>query len=219
MSNPFLEKRWVMQEKDDLKIRFKTLYSAKKEPQEILVPPMQFLMVDGNGAPEGEPFQIAIQMLFSVSYTVKFLSKKEFGYDYTVMALEGLWWGEEMGVFSEGNKENWKWTLMIMQPEKITESLLDRAKEEVERKKKLQNLDQLRFETVNEGQSMQIMHIGPFSEEAEPIQKIHRAILERGGTFDGIQQKHHEIYLSDFRKANPSKLKTILRQPFVLNKA
>ncbi len=208
-----------MQEKDDLKIRFKTLYSAKKEPQEILVPAMQFLMVDGNGAPEGDPFQTAIQMLFSVSYTVKFLSKKELGYDYTVMGLEGLWWGEEMGVFSEGNKENWKWTLMIMQPEKITERLLDRAKEEVERKKKMRNLDQLRFETVNEGRSMQIMHIGPFSEEVENIQKIHRAIFERGGMFDGIQQKHHEIYLSDFRKTNPSKLKTILRQPFVLSES
>lgn len=205
-----------MPEKDDLKKRFKQLYSAKKEPQEIIVPPMQFLMVDGEGAPEGELFQNAIQLLFSTSFTVKFISKKCLGYDYTVMALEGLWWGDDMSLFSEGTKEHWKWTLMIMQPGKITEALIDLAKEDLERKKKMTNLDQLRFEVYDEGLSMQIMHIGPFSQESENIQRIHQAISEGGGTFDGINNKHHEIYLSDFRRTDPSKLKTILRQPFIM---
>lgn len=205
-----------MPEKDDLKKRFKHLYSPKKEPQKIIVPPMQFLMVDGEGTPEGEPFQNAIQLLFSASFTVKFISKKYLGYDYTVMALEGLWWGDDMSLFSEGTKENWKWTLMIMQPEKITEALIDLAKEDLERKKKMTNLDQLRFEVYDEGLSMQMMHIGPFSQEAENIQRIHQAISEGGGTFDGINNKHHEIYLSDFRRTDPSKLKTILRQPFIM---
>ncbi len=206
-----------MPDKTDFKKEFKQFYMPSKTAEIVEVPPFQFLMIDGmNAEPESEGFQSAIEALFGVSYKVKFLSKKALSKDYTVMPLEGLWWADDMDDFVKGNKRNWQWTLMIFQPEFIRQDLIDEAIQAVKQKKDNASLDHLRLETYQEGPSAQILHIGPYSEEYDNIQKLHHLIEEKGGVFDGHDQRHHEIYLSDFRKTAPEKLKTVIRQPFVL---
>jgi hypothetical protein len=130
--------------------------------------------------------------------------------DYGVLPLEGLWWADDMSAFSTGNKDAWKWTMMIMQPEFITSDMANEAIEEVARKKKPVALPLLRFEAFKEGRSAQILHIGPFAEEGPAIAKVHAFIEASGARMTG---KHHEIYLSDMRRTAPEKWKTIIRQP------
>jgi len=195
----------------DLKKELKHLYSpSPKEPVLVDVPDMNFLMIDGQGDPNtSQEYQDALGALYAVSYTVKFMSKKE-GTDYTVMALEGLWWMEGAERFSLDSKGEWKWTSMMMQPDVVTKEMVERAIEEVGRKKNPPALPKLRFESFHEGLSAQIMHIGPYSEEGPTIKKLHGFIEEQGHKLRG---KHHEIYLSDPRRAAPEKLRTVLRQP------
>jgi hypothetical protein len=128
-----------------------------------------------------------------------------------VLPLEGLWWADNMSEFSVANKNDWKWTSMIMQPEYITSTLFEEAADQVKEKKSLPALSKVRFEEFTEGNVAQIMHIGPFSEEGPTIKKVHDFIKANNGKLTG---KHHEIYLSDIRKASPDKWKTIIRQPF-----
>lgn len=201
--------------KTDYKKELKQFYKPKAKPEIIEVPTMQYLMIDGEGGVAGETFQQAIEALFAVSYKIKFISKKELDNDYTVMPLEGLWWANNMLDFETGNKDNWKWTLMIMQPGCINKNIVEQANAEVKKKKALKALNQIRFEELREGSCAQMMHIGPFSEEHENIMKLHKLIDETGGEMNGLVQKHHEIYLSDFRKVDPAKMKTVIRQPFV----
>ncbi|MBE0447380.1 MAG: GyrI-like domain-containing protein [Actinobacteria bacterium] len=199
-------------EKIDYKKKLKELYNpSAKKVTAVNVPKMNFLMVDGQGDPgKAKEFQEAIEALFSVSYNLKFKIKKSKAIDYGVMPLEGLWWSEDMEDFIKGARDKWKWTLMIMQPEFITQELVKEAISEVEKKKNLPALSKMRFESYEEGLSAQIMHIGPFSEEGPNIQRIHKYIEEQGKKLRG---EHHEIYLSDFRKVAPEKMKTVLRQP------
>ncbi len=173
---------------------------------------MNFLMVDGEGDPNtSKSFSDAIEALYPLSYTLKFMVKKgEMGVDYGVLPLEALWWANDMSAFSTGNKDAWKWTLMIMQPEFVTPQMVEEAMKEVERKKKPASLPLVRFESFKEGKAAQIMHIGPFSEEGPTIEKVHLFIEDNGSHRVG---KHHEIYLSDMRRATPEKWKTIVRQP------
>ncbi len=196
----------------DLKKELKDLYSASRKELAIIdVPPMNFLMIDGAGSPETSPqFQAAVQALYGVSYTLKFMIKKTKGADYVVMPLEGLWWAEDMEHFSLGNKDQWQWTLMIMQPEYVTEDLVAEAVEQVREKKDSAAVGELRFEGFHEGLSAQIMYVGPYSDEGPTIARVHRFIEENGYSLRG---KHHEIYLGDPRRTAPEKLKTILRQP------
>ena len=196
----------------DLKKELKDLYNASRKELAIIdVPPMNFLMIDGAGSPETSPqFQAAVQALYGVSYTLKFMIKKTQGADYVVMPLEGLWWAEDMEHFSLGNKDQWQWTLMIMQPEYVTEDLVAEAVEQVREKKDSDTVGELRFEGFHEGVSAQIMYVGPYSDEGPTIARLHCFIEENGYSLRG---KHHEIYLGDPRRAAPDKLKTILRQP------
>lgn len=129
------------------------------------------------------------------------------GLDYKVGPLEGLWWADDMAEFSVEHKGDWKWTMMIAQPEVVTPEWVAKAKEEVRRKKNPAALDRVRLESFYEGQAAQIMHIGPYSEEGPNIAKVHAFIHERGYTFDGREQKHHEIYLSDPRRTAPRRVK------------
>ena len=202
-------------EKVDLKKKFKQFYNPKTIPEIVFVPTMQFLMIDGIGAIESQEFQDAIEALFSVSFKAKFIAKKTIDFDYTVMPLEGLWWADDMNDFLIGKKDQWKWTLMIMQPDQIDSQIIKSAIVEMRGKKNLKSIDSLRFQNLSEGKSAQIMHIGPFSEEHANIMKIHKVIEENMGKFDGREIKHHEIYLSDFRKVDPKKMKTVIRQPFL----
>ena len=200
-------------EKIDFKKEWKHLYNpSSKEVVEVDVPGMSFLVIDGEGDPETTPaFHEAIEALFSLSYAIKFMVKKGASQiDYAVMPLEGLWWAEDMAVFTSGDKTRWKWTLMVMQPEFVDEAMVAAAIADVRKKKALAALDGVRFERFAEGRCAQIMHIGPFSEEGPTIEKLHRFIADAGSQLTG---KHHEIYLSDTRKADPARWKTILRQP------
>lgn len=203
-------------EKIDLKKELKNLYNPPtKAPVFVDVPVFNYLMVDGHGLPDGPDAVAAIEALYPVAYTIKFNAKKGKAIDYCVMPLEGLWWSDDMKDFLMANKANWQWTYMIMQPDFITGSIVEEAIREVRKKKNLVSLDKIRFASLAEGKSAQIMHIGPYSAEGPNIEKIHRMIKESGHTFDGMIQKHHEIYLSDPRRTAPEKLKTIVRQPFV----
>ena len=199
-------------EKMDFKKELKHLYQAPAaNPVLVEVPALNYLMVDGEGDPNTAPaYAEAIETLFAVSYSIKFMIKKgPSAVDYGVMPLEGLWWADDMAAFASKDKSSWKWTAMIMQPALVSTALVESAVAEVKRKKDPAALSRLRFEAFAEGQCAQILHIGPFSEEGPTIEKLHRFIDARGQR----SGKHHEIYLSDIRRAEPSKWKTIIRQP------
>jgi len=206
-----------MPTKVDFKKTLKELYQPSfKEVVETKVPELQFIMIDGIGSPgEAQEYLDALAVLYPVAFKIIFLSKAK-SKDYVVPPLEGLWWADDMKDFIEGDRDKWKWTMMIMQPDWITNETFKKAIEETQQKKpelsKL--LPKLRLEKYKEGKSAQIMHIGPYSEEGPTVQKVHDFIQKEGGKFDGQKNKHHEIYLSDPRKANPATMKTVIRQPF-----
>lgn len=195
----------------DLKTQLKTLYKpSAREVVEVDVPAFNFLMVDGEGDPNtSTSYKQALEALFSVSYTLKFALRKEKGLDYVVMPLEGLWWADDMTVFDREEREGWKWTMMIMQPPEISEQMVRRAIANVQEKKGLPGLARLRFEELREGRCAQTLHVGPFSAERPTIQRVHDFIASRSS----LRGKHHEIYLSDIRRAAPERWKTVIRQP------
>lgn len=200
-------------DKIDYKKELKELYNPKKENTIVKVPAMNFLMVDGKGDPNNSAeFADAIQSLYSLAYTIKFTIKKENQIDYGVMPLEGLWWTDDMRLFSQDNKEIWKWTAMIMQPEIVTQRIFDTCLESV-KKKDFEGLQKIRFEKYDEGLSAQILYLGPYSDEGPTIKKLHEFVRVQEYELTG---KHHEIYLGDHRRTEPEKLKTIIRQPIKL---
>jgi hypothetical protein len=168
-------------------------------------------MIDGEGDPNTTPaYAQAVEALFAVSYTTKFaLKKSALAIDYTVMPLEGLWWADDWSVFSANDRARWQWTMMIMQPDFVPAELIHESIARVGKTKNLAALAKMRLERFHEGPSAQIMHIGPFSEEGPTIAKLHAHIDAKAARAG----KHHEIYLSDVRRAAPSKWKTIIRQP------
>lgn len=206
-----------MSEQIDYKKQYKEFYNpSKKNPEIVNIPEFKFLMIDGEDAREESiNFQNAIQALFNVSYKTKFYFRNEKNITYKVMPLEGLWWADDMSDFEKYNKEKWKWTLMIMQPDFVTKKEISNSIEITKKKKDNIAIDLLYLKSFKEGPSCQIMHLGPYSEEHGNIMKLHNHIKENSGTYDGQIQKHHEIYISDFRRCAPEKLKTVLRQPFV----
>ncbi len=201
-----------MEKRDYLK-QMKELYGPSAKSVDVVdVPEMNFLMVDGEGDPNrAKSFGEAIEALYPVAYTLKFMAKKgPPAIDYGVMPLEALWWADDMSAFATGTKDAWKWTVMIMQPDCITPGMVAEAIQEVGRRKKPVALPLVRFESFKEGRAAQILHVGPFSEEGPTIEKVHAVIEQAGCKRSG---KHHEIYLSDLRRAAPEKWKTIVRQP------
>jgi hypothetical protein len=196
-------------------MRFGPLYRPLPNEVTIIdVPPMPFLMIDGAGDPNtATEYREALQALYSLSYTLKFLLKEEQRLDYIVMPLEGLWWTPDMQEFDAQHKENWLWTMMIAQPPEVTSALVERAREEAQCKKPSPALARLRLEEFHEGLAAQIMYLGPYALEGPTIARLHAFIHEQGYAFDGRQQKHHEIYLSDPRRTAPAKLRTVIRQP------
>ncbi|MEM7125829.1 MAG: GyrI-like domain-containing protein [Chloroflexota bacterium] len=203
-------------EKIDFKKELKHLYKpSAKKVETIDVPEINFLMVDGKGNPGTSiEYAHAVESLFSLSYTLKFMIKKgELAIDYGVLPLEGMWWADDMSDFIEQNKSNWKWTMMIMQPEFITLAMVDEARGQVKKKKKdLATIDEVRFSAYAEGKAAQTLHIGPFADEGPTIARVHEYIEESGYQLSG---KHHEIYLTDIRRAAPEKWRTIIRQPMI----
>lgn len=201
-----------MSEKIDLKKTLKDLYQASaKAPSVVEVPTLRYLMVDGEGDPNTVPaYTEAVEALFSVSYTAKFMVKKgPQAIDYGVMPLESLWWADDPTVFRSGDRSRWKWTAMILQPDFATDALLGEAIDEVRRKKRLPGVDRLRLESLTERRCAQILHVGPFTEEGPTIERLHAFIT----ALTALRGRHHEIYLSDIQRTEPAKWKTIIRQP------
>lgn len=198
--------------KIDLRIDLKHLYKpSAKSIVSVDVPTMRFLMIDGHGNPNtSNDYAQAVEALFSVSYTAKFMVKRgATAVDYSVMPLEGLWWSDDWSSFTSGDRSKWKWTMMIMQPDFASDNVILQAIEQVQAKKALPAINLLRLESFTEGLSAQTLHIGPFTDEGPTIERLHRFIEATAK----LRGKHHEIYLSDIRRATPSKWKTVIRQP------
>jgi len=208
----------------DLRKQFKHLYQPSVKKIEVVqVPKLQFVMIDGAIEKSSEPgkspaFAEATQALYSLCYTMKFMLKKHKtnAIDYPVMALEGLWWVED-GFFDITVKDNWFYTLMIMQPDIITKDIFEEAREQVRKKKgDSQMLSKLKLAHFEEGLCVQTMHIGPYATEPATMERMKEFMAENGLKDNvGPKGKHHEIYLSDPRKAAPDKMKTVLRHPVV----
>ncbi|MEW6241646.1 MAG: GyrI-like domain-containing protein [Chloroflexota bacterium] len=206
----------------DLRKQYKDLYKpSAKKPTIIEVPRLQFAMIDGSIEKGEEPgtspaFRESMMALYGLAYTLKFASKlrKTNPIDYPVMALEGLW-GVTDGKFDITVKDNWDYTLMILQPEHISREMLDEAREQIRKKGRDSGaLSKARLEHFEEGLCVQMMHIGPYATEPATIE-IMRAFAAENGFRDrvGPNGKHHEIYMSDPRRITPEKLKTVLRHP------
>ena len=196
----------------DPKRELRELYTAGHEPVKVEVPELAFLMIDGHGDPNTTTeYGEAIEALYTVAYTAKFAIKRApGGVDYAVPPLEGLWWTPDMSTFTTHDKSAWYWTMMIMQPDVVTPEVFEAALEKASKKKSPETISRLRLERFAEGLAAQIMHIGPYAAEGPTIERLHAFIAEQGYERAG---KHHEIYLSDPRRAAPEKLKTIVRQP------
>jgi hypothetical protein len=199
--------------KVDLKKELKELYNPKAGVFSLVkVPKLQYLMVDGQGDPNKVvEYQEAVQALFSVSYTLKFHSKNELGKDYVVPPLEGLWWSDNFDDFRSRRKDKWSWTMMIMVPDWLGKKEFKEAVNTVRSKKPDIRVERLRLESLNEGLSVQIMHIGSYDDETPTLVKLHDQWLPANGLRETL--KHHEIYIGDPRKTSAAKLKTVLRQP------
>jgi hypothetical protein len=198
--------------KIDLKKELQHLYKGSaKAPAQVEVPPLRYLMVDGQGDPnDSQSYAEAVEALFSVAYTAKFMVKKgPQAIDYAVMPLEGLWWADDLNAFITNDRSQWLWTMMILQPDFVADATINTAIAEVRKKKNLPGLNRLRLETYKEGRCAQILHVGPFTEEGPTVERLHDFIDARAKR----RGKHHEIYLSDIRRAAPEKWKTIIRQP------
>lgn len=195
-----------------MKIDFKKTvdaYSARRGRCDIVrVPPLDYLMVDGHGDPNTAPaYGAAMATLYPLAYALKFLSKVDLRRDHVVMPLEALWWSDDMAAFTTGrDKTRWQWTLMIMVPEWITHEHLETAAV-----RKDLDLGSVRLERLDEGLCVQTLHVGPYDDEAPVLAAMHDDFIPAHGL--RMTGKHHEIYLSDARRAAPANLRTILRQP------
>ncbi len=202
-------------EKVDLKKALPLLYAPRNTDWEpVDVPPLRFLMVDGEGDPNtATRYREAVEALYALSYGLKFASRKALGRDYVVAPLEGLWYADDPSVFARGRKDRYSWTMLMLQPDWITDAMVATAVETVAAKGERPAVGDVRFETYDEGRSLQLLHVGPYDDEAPKLARLHHEVMPAlGVTFAG---HHHEIYLGDPRRTAPERLRTILRQPVV----
>jgi len=188
-------------------------YQAKRGVFRLVeVPPLHYLMIDGHGDPNTSPaFAEAIETLYPIAYKLKFASKQGLGRDYVVPPLEGLWWADDMDAFSNRDKSQWDWTLLLLVPDWIDQAMVDAAVEQVAAKDPPARLGDVRFDLLDEGLCVQTLHVGTFDDEGPVLQKLHEEFIPNQGlTPTG---HHHEVYFSDFRRTAPDKLRTLLRQP------
>jgi len=200
-----------MKPKLDLTKEYKSYYTAKTTPEIVEIGEAKFLTIEGKGAPGGDEFQAKVGALYSLAYGIKLLMKKE-GKDFTVAKLEGLWWVDSDKPWYEVPREEWRWKLLIRQPEFVTPEIVEKAKQEVIKKKKVELVNEVKFERIKEGKCVEILHIGPYSTEPESIAKMRKLMEEKNLVENGF---HHEIYLvmAYPRNVPEERLKTILRQP------
>jgi hypothetical protein len=215
-ARPFILQENAAMQTLDLRKQLKHLYSpSAKQPAFVDVPPMQFVLIKGAIEQGFEPgtspaFASALETLYGVSYTLKFMSKQQSvdAVDYPVMPLEALWWIEQ-GEFDYSRKDNWCWQAMIMQPDHITCEMFAAAVAKLRKKRPAPtSLDLLRFESYDEGTCVQMMHRGPYSDEPATIERMRVFAASQGYR---LLYGHHEIYLGDPRRGDQSSLKTVLR--------
>ena len=203
----------------DLKKEYKEFYMSKSVPEIVAVPKANYIAVRGMGDPnqEGGTYQSAVSILYAVAYTLKMSYKTDYRiegfFEYVVPPLEGFWWQEGVDGIDYGDKSTFHWISVIRLPEFVTKKDFDWAVEEAARKKKL-DCSLAEFLTIEEGLCVQIMHIGPFDHEPSTVALMDQYIAENGYANDMNENRlHHEIYLSDARKAAPEKRKTVIRHP------
>ena len=200
----------------DFKKEYREFYMPKNKPQIVTVPPANYIAVRGMGDPneEGGAYKAAIGVLYAVAYTIK-MSKmgnhRMAGYfDFVVPPLEGFWWQEGVDY---SDKSAFHWISVIRLPEFVTKTEFDWAVAEAARKKKL-DCSAAEFLTIDEGQCVQIMHVGPFDDEPASVALMDEYLRANGYENDFSDTRlHHEIYLSDARKVAPEKWKTVIRHP------
>lgn len=205
-------------DKLDLKKKHKDLYKMKEGTiRKVEVPKQTVISIKGQGDPNTSTFGDSIATIYPLAYTIKFIAKSK-EMDFVVMPPEAFWWSEDMNDFVENKKDKWQWEVFVVLPDYISMEDFEKAKAEAAKKKELPLLNDVEYKVLEEETAFQLLHIGSYSNERANIQKLHRYIKEEGFEFDGKVNKHHEIYLSDARKVEESKLKTIIRQSAVPKK-
>jgi len=195
-------------EKVDLRRASPELYAPSARRFGVVeVPRFEFLAVDGRGDPDTSPeYADAVAELYALSYAAKFASKRMLERDYVVAPLEGLWLGDSPEPFVAGRRADWRWMMLIRQPDWLTEEVRGEARARAKR-----DVSAVREATLAEGLSVQILHVGGYDEEAPTIARLHDEFLPQNGYAEN--GPHHEIYLGDPRRVAPEKLRTVLRQP------
>lgn len=188
-------------------------YRARQGEFRVLdLPDLQYLAIDGEGDPNTQAFVDAAQAMYPVAYALKFASKVELGRDYVVPPLEGLWWADDMAAFTAArDKTRWSWTLMTLVPNWLGVDALAAAVARVEDRNRPARLDDVRLQPLSEGRCVQTLHVGSFDDEAEVLDRMHHDFVPAHGL--RLAGRHHEVYLSDFRRVPPERRRTILRQP------
>lgn len=192
----------------------KSLYIPKQTPELITVPKQKFFLIKGTGNPNGEEFAEKIGVLYSMAYAVRMMPKQGYtpeGYfEYTVYPLEGVWdLTEEGRKLNTLNKDELVYTIMIRQPDFVTDEVVERAMERVRKKKPHPFLTDVIFDTMEDGLSVQMLHMGPYDDEPQTFKQME--IFLENNHLKRTSLLHREIYLSDFRRVEQAKLKTVLR--------
>ncbi len=203
----------------DFKKEYKELYLPKNEPQIVTVPKINYIAVRGKGNPNEEcgEYKTAIGVLYAVAYTLKMSYKTDYKiegfFEYVVPPLEGFWWQNGVESADYTNKSAFNWISVIRLPDFVTKKDFDWAVETASKKKKM-DCSKAEFMSIDESLCVQIMHIGAYDNEPETVAILDRYVKENGYMTDFTDERHHhEIYLSDPRKASPEKCKTVIRHP------
>ncbi len=203
----------------DYKKEYKEFYMPKSKPSIVQVPPMNYIAVRGKGDPndEGGEYKAAIGLLYGIAFTIKMSYKGDRminGYfEYVVPPLEGFWWQDGVEGVDYSHKENFKWISLIRLPDFVTRADFDWAVAHATKKKKT-DFSAVEFLTYDEGLCVQCMHIGSYDDEPATVELMHEYMTENGYELDISDSRyHHEIYLSDPRRCDISKLKTVVRHP------
>ncbi len=198
-------------EKIDLFKQHKAEYKATSKPVLVETTLAQYLAIEGQGTPGGAEFEECIGALYGMAFTIKMTRKAAGKGDYVVCKLESLWYGPDgSGDLCSVSQEKWQWTLMIRTPECVKQADLDKAVAALLDKGKCEAVSKVKLEKLNEGQCVQMLHVGPYDQVGKTIEKMQAFAEENSVNFTG---KHHEIYLSDPRRVEPERLKTIIRRP------
>ncbi|MDT0266886.1 GyrI-like domain-containing protein [Streptomyces sp. DSM 44915] len=197
----------------DIKRELKWVYAPRNRDWELVeVPAQRFIAVDGAGDPNtSDDYARAVEALYTVAYAIKFTSKRALERDFVVGPLEGLWWSDRYEAFTSRAKDEWRWRMLISQPDWITEAAVEDAKRTTMAKKGLPAIPDVQLRTLEEGTSAQLLHVGSYDDEAPALARLHDAYLAAHRLRP--TGHHHEVYLSDPRRTEPARLRTVLRQP------